>query len=87
VEQRASIVRAAAALRRREVVVRERARKLGCPFPPLRIAREEMGGQHGRRGFMKRPESQEMTEQEQLIQEIRQRLGNTPKGRRSKGSN
>jgi hypothetical protein len=35
-----------------------------------------MGGQHGRR-FMKRPES--MTEQERLIQEIKERLRNTPK--------
>jgi hypothetical protein len=41
VEQGASVVRAAAALRRREVVVRERARKLGCPFTPMRIARKK----------------------------------------------
>jgi GcrA cell cycle regulator len=44
VAQGASIVRAAAALRRREVVVRERARKLGCPFPTLRSARKKWVG-------------------------------------------
>jgi hypothetical protein len=41
VAQGASIVRASAALRRRKVVVRERAKKLGCPFPPLRTARKK----------------------------------------------
>lgn len=37
----ASILRAAAALKRRQGVVRERARKLGCPFPPRRVARQK----------------------------------------------
>jgi hypothetical protein len=41
VAQGASIVRASAALRRRKVVVRERAKKLGCPFPPFRTARKK----------------------------------------------
>jgi hypothetical protein len=36
--QGASVFRVAAALRRRKGIVRARARKLGCPFPPLRIA-------------------------------------------------
>jgi GcrA cell cycle regulator len=39
VAQGASLVRAAAAFRRRKEMVRQRASKLGCPFPPLRIAR------------------------------------------------
>ena len=37
----ASLVRAAAALRRRQAVVRERARKLGCPFPTRAEARKK----------------------------------------------
>jgi hypothetical protein len=41
VAQGASIVRAAAALQRRQDIVRVRARKLGCPFPPQRIARQK----------------------------------------------
>jgi hypothetical protein len=41
VVQGASIIRASAALRRGRVAVRERAKKLGCPFPPLRIARKK----------------------------------------------
>jgi GcrA cell cycle regulator len=38
VAQGASIVRAAAALKRKIDAVRGRARKLGCPFPPQRLA-------------------------------------------------
>jgi hypothetical protein len=41
VAQGASVVRVAAALRRRKGIVRARARKLGCPFPPLRVARQK----------------------------------------------
>jgi hypothetical protein len=41
VAQGASIVRASAAIRRRKVVVRERAKKLGCPFPTLAAARRK----------------------------------------------
>jgi GcrA cell cycle regulator len=37
--QGASAIRAAAALWRRQATVRSRAKKLGCPFPPLRAAR------------------------------------------------
>jgi hypothetical protein len=44
VTQGASVVRVAAALKRSHQPVRERARKLGCPFPPLRIARKKWGG-------------------------------------------
>jgi hypothetical protein len=39
--QGASVVRTAAALRRRKVAVQARARKLGCPFPPLRVVRQK----------------------------------------------
>jgi hypothetical protein len=39
--QGASVVRAAAALRRRKGIVRARARKIGCPFPPLRVVRKK----------------------------------------------
>jgi hypothetical protein len=39
--QGASVVRAAAALRRTKAIVRQRANKLGCPFPPLRVARQK----------------------------------------------
>jgi hypothetical protein len=39
--QGASVVRAAAALGRRKEIVRARARKLGCPFPPLRVVRQK----------------------------------------------
>jgi hypothetical protein len=38
--QGASIIKAAAALKRKIVGVRIRARSLGCAFPPLRIARK-----------------------------------------------
>jgi hypothetical protein len=41
VAQGASIVRAAAALRRRKEIVRARAKKLGCPFAPLRVVRQK----------------------------------------------
>jgi hypothetical protein len=41
VTQGASIVRAAAALNRSMGKVRHRARKLGCPFLPVRIARQK----------------------------------------------
>jgi GcrA cell cycle regulator len=41
VAQGASVVRAAAALRRREVAGRERARKLGREFLPVRAARKK----------------------------------------------
>jgi hypothetical protein len=37
----ASIIRAAAALKRKKGSVRERARKLGCPFPTLAAARKK----------------------------------------------
>ena len=37
----ASVVRAAAALKRRHGVVRQRARGLGCPFQPVRITRKK----------------------------------------------
>jgi GcrA cell cycle regulator len=36
----ASIIRAAAALKRKKGSIRERARKLGCPFPTLAAARK-----------------------------------------------
>jgi hypothetical protein len=39
VAQGASVVKAAAALKRKIVSVRARARTLGCPFPPLRVVR------------------------------------------------
>ena len=41
--QGASIVRAAAALKRRQSVVRDRANKLGCPFPTLKSLAAKMG--------------------------------------------
>ena len=41
VAQGASVVRVAAALKRKVISVRQRARKIGCPFPPLRIARQK----------------------------------------------
>jgi hypothetical protein len=41
VAQGASVVKAAAALKRKIVSVRTRARALGCPFPPLRVARRK----------------------------------------------
>src|SRR6202012_2671811 len=40
VAQGASIVRSAAALNRKIVSVRTRARALGCPFPPLKVFRK-----------------------------------------------
>jgi hypothetical protein len=39
--QGASIFKAAAAIRRTTHSTRARAKKLGCPFPPLRIARKK----------------------------------------------
>jgi hypothetical protein len=36
-----STVRASAALKRSIARVRNQARKIGCPFPPLRIARQK----------------------------------------------
>jgi hypothetical protein len=45
----ASLVRAAAALKRKKPTVRERARKLGCPFPPLYVVRNKMFAQLSRR--------------------------------------
>jgi hypothetical protein len=40
----ASVVRAAAALRRSMISVRDQARKLGTPFPSLRIPRQKRPG-------------------------------------------
>jgi hypothetical protein len=39
--QGASVVKAAAALRRKTMSIRNRALALGCRFPPLRIARQK----------------------------------------------
>jgi GcrA cell cycle regulator len=44
VAQGASVVKAAAALKRKIVSVRARARAIGCPFPPLRVARQKWAG-------------------------------------------
>ena len=44
VAQGASVVRAAAALKRKIVSVRVRARALGCPFPPPPGARRKRAG-------------------------------------------
>jgi hypothetical protein len=41
VAQGASLVRAAAAFKRSTAAVRAQARKIGVPFPPLRIARKK----------------------------------------------
>jgi hypothetical protein len=41
VAQGASPLRAAAALRRSTDFVRDRANKLGCPFPRLKVARQK----------------------------------------------
>jgi hypothetical protein len=41
VTQDASVVKVAAALKRKIVSVRNRARALGCPFPPLRVVRRK----------------------------------------------
>jgi hypothetical protein len=41
VAQGVSIVRAAAALKRKSNVVRNRARTLGCPFPSINAARKK----------------------------------------------
>jgi hypothetical protein len=41
VAQGASVVKVAAALKRRIISVRARARALGCPFPPLRAVRQK----------------------------------------------
>jgi hypothetical protein len=40
VAQGASVIRAAAALRRTTIEVRVRAREVGCPFPILRIEQQ-----------------------------------------------
>jgi GcrA cell cycle regulator len=40
VAQGASVMRAAAALRRSKVSIRQRAKKIGCPFPNDRDARK-----------------------------------------------
>jgi hypothetical protein len=45
VAQGASVIKAAAALRRTTASVRARSRGLGCPFPPLRIARQKWADQ------------------------------------------
>jgi hypothetical protein len=42
--QGASIVKAAAALKRRQSVVRDRANKFGCPFPTLKASRKKWAG-------------------------------------------
>jgi hypothetical protein len=53
VAQGASAVKAAAALKRKIVSVRTRARVLGYPFPPLRATREARGEQcHTRRNLI-----------------------------------
>jgi GcrA cell cycle regulator len=44
VAQGASVVKAAAALKRKTISVRNRARALGCPFPPLRVVRQKWVG-------------------------------------------
>jgi hypothetical protein len=41
VAQGASVIKTAAALKRKIVSVRTRARVLGCPFPPLRVVRQK----------------------------------------------
>jgi methionyl-tRNA synthetase len=41
VAEGASVVKAAAALKRKIISVRTRARALGCPFPPLRVIRQK----------------------------------------------
>jgi hypothetical protein len=53
--QGVSVVRAAAALRRRKGIVRARARKLGCPFPPLRVVRQNGPTRRTMNGEIKRP--------------------------------
>jgi hypothetical protein len=49
-----SVVRAAVALKRQSRAVKARARKIGCPFIPMRIARQKWastpGWQAARRG-------------------------------------
>jgi hypothetical protein len=44
VAQGASVIKTAAAPNRKIVSVRTRARALGCPFPPLRTARQKWAG-------------------------------------------
>jgi hypothetical protein len=44
VAEGASVVKAAAALKRKIASVRARARALGCPFPPLRVVRQKLAG-------------------------------------------
>jgi hypothetical protein len=48
VAQGASIVRAAAALDRTIPSVRDHARKIGCPFPTLRVARQKWADPHAK---------------------------------------
>jgi hypothetical protein len=38
---KASVIKTAAALKRKIVSVRTRSRVLGCPFPPLRVVRQK----------------------------------------------
>jgi hypothetical protein len=57
VAQGASTVRAAAALKRRQSVVRERANKLGCPFPTMRDARKKWANANNLHLMFRRPES------------------------------
>jgi hypothetical protein len=45
-----STVRASAALKRSIASVRNQARKIGCPFPPLRIARLNWADAPSQRG-------------------------------------
>ena len=45
--QGASVVKAAAALRRKTISVRTRARALGCRFPPLRVVRQRWANTSG----------------------------------------
>jgi hypothetical protein len=44
VAQSASLVRSAAALKRKQASVRARAHKLGCPFPTVNEARKRLSG-------------------------------------------
>jgi hypothetical protein len=41
---RASIVRAAGVFNRNTIAVRNQARKLGTPFPPMRVVRKKWAG-------------------------------------------
>jgi hypothetical protein len=44
VAQGASVVKVAVALKRKIISVRTHARAIGCPFPPLRVARQKWAG-------------------------------------------